>query len=110
MDNMIELAPLAPLDGPTELMATDASNDMDVFVPEKVCAKMIQFSVEDHKLAHLNFTGGCEGNLTAIAKLVEGMDIDDVVNKLEGIKCGNKPTSCTDQLCIALREHMGEEA
>lgn len=102
MDSLqLDLAPLAPLNSSTETVPGNA----EVFTPEKVCPKKIQYVVEDHKLAHLSFVGGCEGNLKAMATLLEGMDIDDVVEKLSGITCGNKPTSCADQLCKALRDH-----
>ena len=67
------------------------------------CAQMISFDVEDNKLSNVQFYGGCNGNLKGIGKLVEGMDIDEVVARLEGIKCGMKQTSCPDQLAAALK-------
>lgn len=67
------------------------------------CAQMISFDVEDNKLSNVQFYGGCNGNLKGIGSLVEGMDIDDVIAKLEGIKCGMKQTSCPDQLAAALK-------
>ena len=82
------------------------SNDTEIYIPDGVCAKTISFAVEDNKLAHVNFTGGCEGNLKAISKLLTGMDVDKVITQLEGITCRNKPTSCTDQLTKGLREYM----
>jgi uncharacterized protein (TIGR03905 family) len=82
------------------------SNDTEVYIPEGVCAKSINFKVEDSKLVHVQFTGGCEGNLNAISKLITGMDVERVVEQLEGITCRSKPTSCTDQLTKALREYM----
>lgn len=96
-------SPLSPLDAPA---APVASGGAEMYVPDGVCAKMIQFAVEDGKLAQLSFTGGCEGNLTAISKLVTGMEVSEVVDKLSGITCGNKPTSCTDQLCLALKGYV----
>lgn len=98
--NQIELAPLAPLDN-----AEPSPDGAEVFVPEKVCAKAIRYVVEDNKLSHVSFTGGCDGNLKALSVLMEGMPVDDVVEKLSGITCGKKTTSCVDQLCNALREH-----
>ena len=71
--------------------------------PKGVCSQLMQIEVEDGKLVHLNVIGGCNGNLKGIAKLTEGMDIDDVINKLEGIRCGMKKTSCPDQLAQALK-------
>ena len=67
------------------------------------CAQMISFDVEDNKLSNVQFYGGCNGNLKGIGSLVEGMDIDDVIARLEGIKCGMKQTSCPDQLAAALK-------
>lgn len=95
-----ELAPLAPL-SPLDLAAPDAEG-LEAFTPEKVCAKLISYKVEDGRLTNLRFTGGCEGNLKAISILLEGMKVEDVVDKLKGTTCGQKGTSCTDQLCIAL--------
>jgi uncharacterized protein (TIGR03905 family) len=65
---------------------------------------MISFAVEDGKVSGVQFFGGCNGNLKGIASLVEGMDIDDVIARVEGIKCGMKQTSCPDQLAQALKE------
>jgi uncharacterized protein (TIGR03905 family) len=73
------------------------------FKTKGTCAQMISFDVEDNKLSNVQFYGGCNGNLKGIGSLVEGMDIDDVINKLEGIKCGMKQTSCPDQLAAALK-------
>ena len=67
------------------------------------CAQMISFRVEDNKVSDVKFFGGCNGNLKGIASLVEGMDIDQVIARVEGIKCGMKSTSCPDQLAMALK-------
>ncbi len=67
------------------------------------CAQMISFQVEDNKVTDVKFFGGCNGNLKGIAALVEGMDIDQVIARVEGIKCGMKSTSCPDQLAMALK-------
>lgn len=69
-----------------------------------VCSQNISFDIKDHKVYNVHFTGGCHGNLQGIGKLVEGMDIDDVISRVEGIKCGPKSTSCPDQLARALKE------
>lgn len=71
-----------------------------------VCAKKIEFTIEDDKLRKVHFTSGCDGNLQGISKLVEGMKIEDIINKLEGIKCGQRDTSCPDQLAKALKEQL----
>ena len=68
------------------------------------CSTEINFDVEDNKIHNVVFTGGCNGNLKGIASLVEGQDINEVKNKLKGIKCGFKNTSCPDQLANALEE------
>lgn len=69
-----------------------------------VCSQMISFEVADGKVSNVQFFGGCNGNLKGIGALVEGMDIDDVISRVEGIKCGMKATSCPDQLAKALKE------
>lgn len=68
------------------------------------CSREINFNVEDNKVYNVEFIGGCNGNLKAIGKLVEGLDIDFVVNKLLGNQCGPRNTSCADQLAKALLE------
>lgn len=68
------------------------------------CSQRIFFEVEDGKLRNVQFLGGCNGNLKGIGALVEGMPIDDVIARVEGIKCGMKSTSCPDQLAQALKE------
>ena len=67
------------------------------------CSQMISFDVEDNKVHNVQFFGGCNGNLKGIGSLVEGMDIDEVISRVEGIKCGMKQTSCPDQLAAALK-------
>lgn len=67
------------------------------------CSQQIHFEIEDGKLKNVQFLGGCNGNLQGIGALVEGMDIDCVIERLEGIHCGAKPTSCPDQLATALK-------
>jgi len=63
---------------------------------------MMQVTVQDNKIISAEFFGGCNGNLQGIAKLVKGMDIDEVIERLGGIQCGDKPTSCPDQLAKGL--------
>ena len=67
------------------------------------CSQMIHFEIEDGKVKNVQFFGGCNGNLKGIAALVEGMDIDEVIARVEGVKCGMKKTSCPDQLAQALK-------
>ena len=68
------------------------------------CSQMIFFEVEDGKVYNVRFMGGCNGNLQGIGKLVEGMEIDEVIRRVDGIHCGPKPTSCPDQLATALKQ------
>ena len=72
------------------------------FTPKGVCAMQIDFDIEDGKLHNLKFIGGCNGNLQGIASLVKGMKASDIMDRLNGIRCGYKNTSCPDQLCRAL--------
>lgn len=69
-----------------------------------VCATNISFDLEGDKVTHISFTNGCNGNLKAISKLVDGMTVDEIEQKLKGNLCGNRNTSCADQLAIAVRE------
>ena len=68
------------------------------------CAASIQFDVENNIVTGVRFMGGCNGNLKGISALVEGMNIDDVIARIDGIRCGLKSTSCPDQLAQALKE------
>lgn len=68
------------------------------------CSQMINFEVIDGKVTNVQFLGGCNGNLKGIAALVEGMPVDEVISRVEGIQCGMKATSCPDQLAKALKE------
>ncbi|KYZ75361.1 hypothetical protein AXX12_14510 [Anaerosporomusa subterranea] len=77
---------------------------MAIFKTQGVCATDIIFQVENGTVKQLEFIGGCPGNLAAIAKLVQGMPVADVISKLRGIQCGESDTSCVDQLAIALSE------
>ncbi len=75
------------------------------FITSGVCARKINFEIDnENKVRNVSFLGGCNGNLKAIAKLVEGMDKDEVIRILEGNICGMKTTSCADQLAKALKE------
>ena len=68
------------------------------------CSQRILFDVENGKVKNVQFIGGCNGNLKGIAALVEGMDVDAVIERVQGITCGMKKTSCPDQLAKALRD------
>ena len=79
-----------------------------VFKTFGTCSREINFDVVDGKLTNVSFVGGCNGNLQGIGKLVEGMDIDEVIARVEGIKCGARQTSCPDQLAKALKQFKAE--
>ena len=68
------------------------------------CSQRIFFDIVDGKVINVQFQGGCNGNLKGIGSLVEGMDVDEVIARLEGTTCGMKSTSCPDQLAKALKE------
>ena len=70
------------------------------------CCQMMQVKYDGDTIVGVDFLGGCHGNLQGIKSLVKGMKISDVINKLSGIKCGSKPTSCPDQLAKCLSEVM----
>ena len=78
--------------------------------PRGVCSQQMEIDIDNGKVTGLKVLGGCSGNLQGIAKLVEGMDVDDVIARLEGIHCGFKSTSCPDQLAQALLAAKEQEA
>ena len=73
------------------------------YTTKGTCSRSILFDVENGKVKNVQFIGGCNGNLKGIGALVEGMDINEVISRVEGIKCGMKSTSCPDQLAQALK-------
>lgn len=72
------------------------------------CSREIHFEIQDGKVRNLYFVGGCNGNLQGIGKLVEGMTVEEVIARVEGISCGGRPTSCPDQLAQALKAAMAQ--
>lgn len=72
--------------------------------PRGVCSQRIEIEVEDGRVQDVQFTGGCSGNLQGISRLVKGMPVEEVISRVEGIRCGFKPTSCPDQLAQALKQ------
>ena len=73
------------------------------------CSEAIEFEIVDGMLHNGQFIGGCDGNTQGVGRLVEGMKVEDVLDRLEGIRCGWKTTSCPDQLCKAIREVKSEK-
>lgn len=74
------------------------------YITNNVCSQEISFHIEGNVITNVRFIGGCNGNLKAVSKLVDGMTIEQIEAKLKGNTCGRRPTSCADQLCIAIRE------
>lgn len=74
--------------------------------PKGVCSQLMQLEIEDGIIVSLKVTGGCSGNLQGISKLVAGMKVEDAISRLEGIRCGFKPTSCPDQIAQALKQAL----
>ena len=72
--------------------------------PRGVCSQRIEIDVEDGCIQNVQFTGGCSGNLQGISRLVKGMPVEEVISRVEGIRCGFNPTSCPDQLAQALKQ------
>ena len=77
-----------------------------VYKTHGTCSQQISFDLQDGKIHNLKFVGGCNGNLKGICSLVEGMDANEVISKLEGIRCGERDTSCPDQLAQALKAYV----
>jgi len=78
------------------------------FKTRGVCASTINFEINDGIVSGVSFMGGCNGNLKAISKLVEGMEAEKLISILKGNKCGFKNTSCADQLAIAIENSLNE--
>ena len=72
------------------------------YTPHGVCSRQILLELDGNKVSNVRFIGGCSGNTQGVARLAEGMDVDELISRLQGIRCGSKPTSCPDQLAKAL--------
>lgn len=94
----LQMTPVCPM--------TAHPNAQHYVTEEGVCTKEITFAVDNGSIDYVDFGGGCEGNLKGISNMIEGMSVDFVLNCFSGITCGSKSTSCVDQLCNALVEHM----
>lgn len=77
-----------------------------VYQPKGVCSQKFEFEIENDVIHSLKVTGGCNGNLQGIAKLIQNRTCDDVIQTLEGIHCGPRPTSCPDQIAMALKSYL----
>ena len=80
-----------------------------VYSTKGVCSRSIEIVVEDGVVESVKFIGGCSGNTQGVAALSVGMTVEEVINRLSGIKCGMKSTSCPDQLATALKEHLASK-
>lgn len=76
------------------------------YIPSGVCAKKMTLEVEEGKVVSAEVIGGCQGNLQGICTLINGMTTDEVIEKLEGIDCRGRGTSCPDQIALALKENI----
>lgn len=79
-----------------------------IYRTQSVCAMQIKFNIDDDVITNIEFLGGCNGNLKAISKLVDGWTVDQIEEKLAGNQCGGRPTSCADQLAKAVRQAYNE--
>ena len=75
------------------------------FRPKGVCSQLMDIEVEDGKIESVKITGGCSGHLQGISSLLKGMDVDEAISRMEGIRCGIKATSCPDQIAQALKQY-----
>lgn len=75
-----------------------------IYQTKDTCSSKIEFDINGDIITNVQFTGGCNGNLKAVRSLVDGLTVEQIENKVKGIKCGIKSTSCADQLAIAVRE------
>ena len=73
------------------------------------CSRAIEYEVENGVVTECRFIGGCMGNTQGVAALVKGMKVEEAIERLSGIRCGFKPTSCPDQLASALRKYLDEK-
>ena len=83
---------------------------MNHYKTHNVCSREIHFNVENNIITHVEFLGGCSGNTQGVARLIQGMDVDEAIRRLDGIHCGPRPTSCPDQLARALKEYKTQQA
>ena len=80
-----------------------------VYDTKGVCSRQIKIELSDNVITSVKFLGGCAGNTQGVAALIKGMTAEEAINRLSGIRCGFKSTSCPDQLACALKKHLGRE-
>jgi len=76
------------------------------YTPRGVCSRKFQIEVEDGAIRDIQVYGGCDGNLKGISSLLKGMKVEEAIRRMEGIRCGGKPTSCPDQIAQALKKAL----
>jgi uncharacterized protein (TIGR03905 family) len=82
---------------------------MEIYKTTGVCATEIHFEVENNHIKEISFVKGCPGNVIGISALIQGMEINEAIKRLKGIKCGSKQTSCPDQLAQALETYKQKQ-
>ncbi len=97
-------------DGDKKMNTTKNKTEIIQYETKGTCCKMIQIAICDDIIQDAEFMGGCQGNLQGIKQLLKGMHIDEVIKKFSGIGCGDKPTSCPDQLAMCLEEYKAKKA
>ena len=80
------------------------------FQPSGVCSKLMVLKIKNNQILNMETVGGCSGNLKGIGSLIVGMDVNEVIKRVQGIPCGSRPTSCPDQLSIALRLYLEQKS
>jgi len=88
---------------------TENKTEIIQYKTSDTCCKIMQLSICDGIIQNADFIGGCPGNLEAIKQLIKGMKVDEVISKFSGIKCGDKPTSCADQLANCLVQYKAQK-
>ncbi len=78
------------------------------FYPQEVCSRKIDLDIENGRVHNIRYSGGCNGNLKALGALAEGMTVEEVIQRLDGIHCGERSTSCSDQLARNLKQALAE--
>lgn len=79
------------------------------YKPKGVCSQLMEIETEDGKIKSVEVVGGCHGNLQGLSRLLTGMDVEEAISRMEGIRCGYKSTSCPDQLAQALKASLQAE-
>lgn len=79
------------------------------YTPKGVCSRRIDIEIEEGIIRSVKYLGGCAGNTQGVAALLVGMSVDEAISRLEGIRCGFKPTSCPDQLAVALKQYKNKQ-